>query len=168
MDWLFTENQTRKELIANRIRTQENDKGKWECLAHTLRGNCLWSVWEHCNKETETTSRYIALDLLQKQRGYGWGYKDMDESVHPYYYTCPLSYLDMAPVASQDWRDKVIEYHAQLKAAGQFKVGDTVTLIGKTIPQVMLVGKAKRTWIGQYDGRRYRISKSIIGAKLRK
>ena len=36
-----------------------------------------------------------------------------DESMHPYYYTCPLSYLDLAPEQSADWRAGVRAYHAR-------------------------------------------------------
>ena len=33
--------------------------------------------------------------------------------MHPYYYTCPLSYLDLAPEQSADWRAGVRAYHAR-------------------------------------------------------
>jgi hypothetical protein len=42
-----------------------------------------------------------------------WYHKPMEESMGPYYYSCPLSYLDLAPVASWHWRDGVIQYHAR-------------------------------------------------------
>jgi hypothetical protein len=32
--------------------------------------------------------------------------------VHPYYYSCPLRYLDMAPVQSFEWRERVHRFHA--------------------------------------------------------
>jgi hypothetical protein len=59
--------------------------------------------------------RYIQCDLL-KGGGNGWGYKSMDESMHPYYYSCPLSYLDLAPEQCAEWRQKVREYHRQRAA----------------------------------------------------
>jgi hypothetical protein len=57
------------------------------------------------------TERYIGCDLLRKHPGHGWGYKDLTESMHPYYYTCPLSYLETVPVACEEWREQVREYH---------------------------------------------------------
>jgi hypothetical protein len=55
--------------------------------------------------------RYIGCHLLESSGG-EWGYKSLDESVHPYYYSCPLRYLDMAPVRSSEWREGVRAYHA--------------------------------------------------------
>jgi hypothetical protein len=33
--------------------------------------------------------------------------------MHPYYYSCPLSYLDLAPEQSADWRAGVRAYHVR-------------------------------------------------------
>ena len=38
--------------------------------------------------------RYIRCDLLQRSGGQ-WGYKPLDESMHPYYYSCPVSYTHL-------------------------------------------------------------------------
>jgi len=111
MGWLFTYGQTRKQLIHERTTGWENEQTKTYSIAHCTRGNVLWAVWERHRYETDTYERFITCDLLQTQRNYGWGYKDMCESMHPYYYTCPLKYLSMAPVACKEWRDKVREYH---------------------------------------------------------
>ena len=54
---------------------------------------------------------YIGCHLLESSGG-DWGYKSLDESVHPYYYSCPLRYLDMAPVQSSEWRERVHRFHA--------------------------------------------------------
>jgi len=123
MGWLFS-NQTRSELISKLTRSEENDIRKRFCLAHTTRGNVLWTVWEVTLTDegmedrvkrtgfSTRSYRYIGCDLLAKRKYDGWGYKDMDESVAPYYYTCPISYLSMVQdVACQEWRDKVIAKH---------------------------------------------------------
>ena len=78
-------------------------------LHHRTVGNHLWTV-----EEFEGTP-FIALYLLRTERGRA-GYKDMTESMHPYYYDCPLSLLDKAPAASKEWRDKVLCYHLEKKA----------------------------------------------------
>jgi hypothetical protein len=136
MGWLFSSHwQDRKQLIAERTTNERNEKRSMTCLAHCLRGNVLWIVWEVELTEPEMTarqlqneenrskgrperpfkevSRYIGCDLLQNGgKEEGWGYKDMDESYQPFYYTCPIKYLDMVPdVTSQAWRDIVIERH---------------------------------------------------------
>ncbi len=81
-------------------------------LKHCLRGNVLWGVCER--KTSDGVKRWITCDLLYYYRGdKTWSYKPLDESMHPYYYTCPLSYLDMVPVECEEWREGVREYHAK-------------------------------------------------------
>lgn len=80
----------------------------------------LWSVVEltakvegvHRDLAPGQSLRYIRCDLLERS-GNQWGYKPLDESMHPYYYSCPLSYLDLAPEQSADWRAGVRAYHAR-------------------------------------------------------
>lgn len=122
MGWSFTKNATRRDVI-------EYWTGKpgeafpaalgegWQCLAHTARGNVLWTV-----EQRPDGHRFIGCILLSKERGYGWGAKAMEESVHPYHYSCPLSYLDMAPEACAVWREKVRFYHERRKLTN-WKVG---------------------------------------------
>lgn len=128
MGWLYTSGSTLKSQIAARSESWENDKAKSVCLAKVFRGNVLrqgvlWSVWEQTIKETGEVRRIIQCDLLEYSReSQGWGYKDMDEMMHPYYYHCPLKYLKMVPedkypaFVCKAWREKVKEYHKQKKA----------------------------------------------------
>ena len=126
MGWLFTRGSTRKDLIEERSKDWERTSGemlvKTICLAHCYRGGnfsgVLWAVWERTFIGGEQpTERWITCDLLRYQRDYGWGYKDMDESMFPYYFSCPLGYLDMVPIdqygGNTEWRDCVRRYHAQ-------------------------------------------------------
>lgn len=152
MGWLFTQGQTRKELIAHLTQDEDNSK----CLKHCTRGNVLWTVREYVDQEKKVI-KYIGCDLM-KSDGYGWGYKDMSESVHPYYYTCPLSYLKMTPVANKDWRTKVYAYHTKQKRT--FRVGQVVNLINASVPQVTIV--SSRPLVGTYNGMRYRVPKKMI------
>ncbi len=137
------------------------------CLAHSLRGKCLWTVWEviktYINGNMPPiVHRFIGLDLLSKD-GRTYGYKDMEESVHPYYYDCPLKYLDMVPeVASQEWRDGVRAYHAKKNAKAKIAVGDTVKLVNAIVPSVVIVEKRGSKLIGSYAGRIYRVPPRMI------
>jgi len=143
-----------------------------KCLDYSVRGRCLWTVWETTQTrvnefEPFATHRWIGLDLISKDSS-GYGYKDMDESVHPYYYDCPLKFLDMVPeVASQDWRDGVLQFHAAKKAQGKkkatIKVGDTLKLVNTTIPEVIVVAKQGSKIQGVYQGRVYRVTPRFIG-----
>lgn len=97
MGWMFTS--LSKESL---VRDLLYDSPTCKTIAHRVVGNTLWSV-----AEKSTGERFILCDLLEGS-GQGWGYKSMDESVHPYYYDCPIDFLDMVPeVACQEWRDKV-------------------------------------------------------------
>lgn len=101
--------ETRKALVDDLTRTESNENRTRTCLAHCLRGNVLWSVVEYSFTDGTAAHRYIGCDLLQNGGSRGWGYKPMDESVGPYYYSCPMKYLKMVPeIANQEWRDKVI------------------------------------------------------------
>lgn len=97
------------------------------CLAHCYRGNpysgVLWAVWERTftinGQRAQPTERWITCDLLRYQKDAGWGFKDMDESMHPFYYSCPIKYLDLVPVdqygGNPEWREGFQEYHARQK-----------------------------------------------------
>ncbi len=127
MGWLFKSGATRRGLIEERTKSWERTSGemlvKSTCLAHCYRGcafsGVLWSVWERTftkvGEETQPTERWIQCDLLQYQRDYGWGYKDTEEAAHPYYYSCPLKYLNMVPLdrfgGNAEWREQVVAHH---------------------------------------------------------
>ena len=93
------------------------------CLAHCYRGGSfsgvLWSVWERTfmkdDDESSPKQRWIQCDLLRYQRDFGWGYKDMEESCGPYYFSCPLKYLEMVPIeqygGKAEWREQVVLHH---------------------------------------------------------
>ena len=69
-------------------------------------------------QQVELTQRWIACDLLRYERDCGWGYKDLDESMHPYFYSCPLKYLDLVPIeqygGNVEWRGFVRSHHARI------------------------------------------------------
>lgn len=158
MGWLFTEGQSRADLIHRLTEPWSNDGTDAHCLHHTCVGNVLWTVWEHRHADG-SAKRYIGCDLMRTQRSYGWGYKDMAESMHPYYYSCPLKYLELVPPASEAWREGVREYHAKRSAvrakARSLSVGKTVSLAHCKVPEVTIV--SLRPLVGIYNGNRYRI-----------
>jgi hypothetical protein len=107
MGWTFTQ-KTRGALVAELLGDRHH-----KTLAHGLVGNSLWCVKTYQREGQER--RYIALFLLDRGSWGpgGWGYKDLCESMHPYYYNCPLHFLALAPVANEAWRAKVYEFHGQ-------------------------------------------------------
>jgi len=159
MGWDFTRNASKADIVRERTKTWVYDGRKGETLTHKVIGKTLWTV----RKVTEIASGkqlslYIGCDLLDSQKGFGWGYKDMGEEMHPYYYDCPLAFLDMVPVACQEWRDKVIAWHA--RNSRTFNVGDTVKLEGCRIPEVTIT--SIKPFRGIYNGVTYRLKKDLI------
>lgn len=127
-----------------------------------MRGKVLWSVVEITDKQAHRSKRVIVCHLLARQKDCGWGYKDIDESMHPYHYSCPLSYLDMAPVANADWRAGVQAYHRCRNQ--RLEIGQKVGIRGAVIPWVIITSLKPLT--GQYDGRHYRVPRRLLGEPL--
>ncbi|EMI1673020.1 hypothetical protein FA278_20355 [Pseudomonas aeruginosa] len=131
MGWLFS-SRTRSELIRDLTQPEDHTHAHVRVIAHTLRGNVLWSVTEvtaktegvHSDLAPGESIRYIRCDLLQRRDG-EWGYKAMDESMAPYYYSCPLRYLDMAKELSPAWREKVRAHHARRRQSVTAMAGGT-------------------------------------------
>jgi hypothetical protein len=159
MGWLFTQYQTRKELIQRRTRDQDCDGVTYRCLRHTAVGNVLWTVWE-VTRPGDETRRYIGCDLMACDRGYGWGYKDLSESMGPCYYSCPPAYLDLVPPANPEWRAQVRAWHAARNR--KVAVGDVLVFEGLAIPEVRVIEKHGRRLIGEYAGCRYRLPPRIL------
>lgn len=141
MGWLFKAGMSRQDLIAENTKDWERTKDdgtviKSACLAHCFRGGAfsgvLWSVWERTfakeGQPTEPAQRWIVCDLLRYEQG-AWGYKDMDESMHPFYYSCPLKYLDLVPLeqfgGNAEWRNLVRQNHARNTQKRQARKGTT-------------------------------------------
>ena len=124
MGWTFHYHTTKDQLIRSLLepRVYIRDNGtpvRIEPLRHTVRGTHLWSLWQELIGDQAT--RYIVLHLLAADRKHdGYGYKDMDETMHPYYYDCPVTWLDDLTEpendGSREWRAKVREWHAHEKA----------------------------------------------------
>lgn len=120
MGWTGIKDGSRKDVIAECLERGPSIK----LVRHALRGNVLWTIDELCidNGDFKRGDRFIGCYLLRPERGYGWAYKPMDESVGPYYYTCPASFLRdapcMFPVGSwaHEWRLKVAERQATASA----------------------------------------------------
>lgn len=129
MGWLFKAGISRRDLIAENTKGWERTKEdgtviKSTCLTHCYRGGVfsgvLWSVWERTfvrdGQKLEQPQRWIVCDLLRYVDG-KWGFKDLCESVHPYFYSCPLGYLELVPIerfgGNAEWRELVRQYHAR-------------------------------------------------------
>ncbi len=136
MGWTSSSQWSSKtDLVNNLLATQF---APFAVTKHALRGNVLYVL---ANKPSESSMIFVV--LLEKHGG-DWSYKDMSESMGPCYYTCPLGFFDLAPVAGaygQAWRDKTRAHAAKVAARARMKLapGMRVTLIqGLTIGGVAL------------------------------
>jgi hypothetical protein len=116
MGWTFVR-LTRDQLIRELTATEDNERSRIEVIDHTLVNNVLWTVVRITAKQAgvlglapgESTT-LIGCHLLESE-GREWGYKSLGEAEHPYYYSCPLRYLDMAPQLCATWRARVHAFH---------------------------------------------------------
>jgi hypothetical protein len=158
MGWDFTLGATRAQIIRERTIAQANEKYLFSCDQYKIVRNHLWSIQTLVDRETSESETYLCLDLLRKERGYGWGYKSITEAMGPLYYDCPLSLLDIVPIVNQGWRNKVIEYHRRDKRP--IAIGDRVILEGCVIPSATII--QTRPILGVYGGTTYALNKQII------
>ena len=123
-------------------------------------GRRLWVAYEYKNKSLS----FIALYLIGKHSS-DYGYKDMDETMGPSYYDCPLSLINKttgdSSRYSQDWRDQVKAYHQNIKNNSVLKDGDVVDVYGE---KFKIIEKRKRSYRAERvkDGKRFRVSPNQI------
>jgi hypothetical protein len=130
----------------------------------------LWAVHEFpvdCEVEQYRGKRFIACYLMgYDRRDSTHGYKDMEESMGPFFYSCPLIFLVHAPeVANQAWRDGVAKFHAEksvkrLKMKA-IKIGETVKLKEGCKPPEIRVTSLKPLR-GVHEGVLYRITERFL------
>ena len=175
MGWSFAHNATRADVIKELTATRAESNGTtWTTLAHATRGNVLYYVVE-ITKPEAAPRRFIGVSLLAAERGYGWGSKDMEESMGPCEVSCPLSYLDMVPDPGSyatKWREHVRAYHARKAVTSldmkRLAIGDTVRLREGCKPRLFIVRDRKgRTILGDCGGITYRIPpRALEGAEI--
>ncbi len=128
MGWYYQNGGSRRDLVVELTenRSQANELGvtvATTCIAHCFRGGnfsgVLWTVWERTftkdGSQSSPTERWIGCDLMRCDQGQ-WGFKPLDESMHPFAWSCPLGYLNQVPLevygGNKEWRDQVVAYHA--------------------------------------------------------
>jgi len=174
MGWLISYSDTKSETIARRTETVVSECGtrRWRYPKSCVRGNCLWKILvleDLKDGEWIEDMRLIALDLLRKDEGMGWGYKDMTECAGPVETSCPISYLDMVPCPDSEWARN---WRVRVRAKGDakqevtalvrsMKVGDALYLKKGCSPQAVTL-TSKRPLRGVSGGTAYRISRRLI------
>jgi len=110
MGWDYIRGASKSAVIEKRTATiRLADGGFILTLRQHERGPVLWTVRESRSPDG-STRRWIGCDILRRQPGFGWGYKPMEEAMHPFTYHCPLEFLTMVPAVCAEWRDGVHRY----------------------------------------------------------
>jgi hypothetical protein len=153
---------SRKELIAHLTRTEENEVRVFETLKKFTSGNDLWTVQQATVKATGEKQTFIVLYMMTTGRE-GWGYKDVEESMGPYKYSCPLSFLELAPEPQRpegyhDWRAGVRTYHARRNQ--KLTVGQEIKLTNGQTYKVSRLGKGKI--YASQNGVEYRVPRRML------
>ena len=109
--------ETVKEVIAN-LNASRN------VIKHHRKGNEFWQLI----KKADDT-HVIVVNIIEKDRSSGEVYvKSLTEDCGPYYYNCPLAWLDIAEEACSSWRERVRTFHARTLAVKNIKAGTRVKL----------------------------------------
>lgn len=117
MGWWYKKDYTKKMLVDEFIKADN-------VIDHSLVGNNLWMLVKSGD------ARVVCLSLLRSERWYGYGSKDIDETMGPNEVNCPLRLINNAtePINdwSKEWREKVREYHRKKRTQNKWKAGDRV------------------------------------------
>lgn len=130
MGWLFCA-ESKKNLVEHLIANISKDR----YIRHSVRGNNLWVLMWTVDK----AEKFILLLRMQGTKGNSlpaycrWGYKDMDETMGPYYYDCPISMIHESTCSDPravEWRKSVLDHHENKKRSAKLwksvKQGDIV------------------------------------------
>jgi hypothetical protein len=111
---------SRKELIAH-LCDEPTDYKTLVRKATSERGeSVLWAVHEIGPDDKENPGFRFIMCYLMRYDGKSrlHGYTEMGETMGPFYYSCPLSFLEMVPEAQgenvKQWRENVRKYHAYM------------------------------------------------------
>lgn len=132
MGWTFPYSTTTKKRLVDEILSDYRHHPNWKIIKTALVGSCFWMALH----SLKTDEKFIVLYLMEKHDG-TYGYKDMDETMHPFFYNCPVSLLDMTTSPKNEanpWRIEMRKKYAEKTAkrnerkANPAKVGDMVTV----------------------------------------
>lgn len=167
MGTYYTTGATKADIIRELTENYTGGFGTTTTLKKCIKGNVLWTVKKKSfigndGNECILQQPWIGCYLLSFHDG-NWGYKPLDERMHPYYYNCPLSYLDMCEVECQEWRDKVRDHHKQNNVGRKFEVGKYYAIKGYT--QVAKIIDLKPLTI-LFGGSEFKVSRKMIGQEI--
>lgn len=100
--------------------TWEWDGGSNKPLKSSLVGNTYYAAVEQLLPDgTRKVWAAVTRISLGNENGFRFGYKDMEESMNPFYYDCPIGILNLLTETdskyANEWRENVRKYHEEQK-----------------------------------------------------
>jgi len=170
---------SKQDVIDHVTRAHETEHCRYTTVATYISGDVLWAVVELVatvdgfrGLASWQDMRIIACYVLDRGST-GWGHKDIEEFMHPYHYSCPLQFLEMAPEKHPEWRAKVRSWHARPNNPNAGKLVDdqlrvmricnahmlsleafacrATALRNKTVPRKWSVFFGEAKWKNAYD-----------------
>lgn len=96
------------------------DGGCNKPLKSSLVGNTYYAAVEQILSDgTRKVWAAVTRISLDGEDGFRFGYKDMEESMNPFYYDCPIGILNLLTETdsewANEWRENVRKYHEEQK-----------------------------------------------------
>ena len=167
MGWSFAMRDTGRKAHIESLTNQRHFSPGYVPITHRVVGNHIWQLVQRPDG-----TKYITLDLIAKERG--WGYKSLDEDCGPYFFDCPTTLLGKAdPPATANaeaWRVKVWEYadrQKRLKREMQtLKPGDTIEV--GPCQYTLLEDLGRSGWRAKdLGGHHWRLTQRFIKSQLK-
>lgn len=110
-----------KDNVSNWFKNEFNVE-KFECVKHAIVGNTIYGAIK--NKQTGDVFAVIFLIRWDNSDySFNFSYKDMDETMNPFYYDCPMSILKLLTPTENEyallWRSEVEKFNNKKKLSKQ-------------------------------------------------
>lgn len=136
------------------VLNHETEKHKYTVLKSTMKSTVYYGAVEHIDKEENTREVFAVVFLTagQDKRDpyYNFAYKDMTETMYPYYFDCPKSILDLLTPTDNEtanrWRAKCREMTKQTNWLKELPIGAKVLWRDKYVLQKCAPAYQFKTW----------------------
>lgn len=111
--------------------TENSEHGKWEVLKSSMHGSTWYAAVRRTRPSGESyVFGAVCLTSVDSGDYYNFSYKDMDESMGPCSYDCPISILDLlSPTKDESalaWRERCRAKAKNRTSLSRLPVGTTV------------------------------------------
>ena len=176
MGWSFAMRDTGRKAHIESLTSAKHFSNGYVPITFRVVGNHVWQLVQRPDG-----TKFITLDLIAKERGGGWGYKNLDEDGEPYFVDCPLTLIRQAdPPATANaeawranaeaWRAKVYEYadrQKRLKREMSTLKPGTVIVVGPC-QYTLLEDLGRSGWRAKDSGGAYwRLTKRWVKSQLK-